>query len=84
VEGLRHFRQKFPLVFNGGGKVSLDHLLLKFSGRDSLLTDRTCDLQAAGWTLAVLGVTLLFVMPVTGLIILGAAFTGLIASQFLN
>ena len=29
-----------PLVFHGGGKISLDHLLLKISGRDSGITDR--------------------------------------------
>ena len=37
-----------PLLFHGGGKLSLDHLLLKMTGRDSYISDRFGDGIAAG------------------------------------
>jgi putative oxidoreductase len=73
-----------PLVFNGGGKISLDYLILKLGGRDSLLNERTCDLQAAGWTLAVMGMGLVFLIPVAGIVLLLTAALSLTASQFLH
>jgi putative oxidoreductase len=56
-----------PLVFHGGGKVSLDHLLLKMTGRDSALGDRIGDGIAAGLLFAILGVTTVFVEPAWGI-----------------
>jgi len=56
-----------PLVFNGGGKLSLDHLLLILSGRDDCVTERIGDGIAAGLTFAVLGVTTIFLEPVWGI-----------------
>jgi len=56
-----------PLVFHGGGKISLDHLLLKLTGRDSCVTDRIGDGIAAALMFAVLGITTFFVEPAWGI-----------------
>jgi len=62
-----------PLVFYGGGKLSLDELLLKITGRDSCTTDRIGDGIAASLMFAVLGVTALFVEPSWGIACFAAA-----------
>ncbi len=62
-----------PLVFNGGGKISLDHLLLKITGRDAKTTDRICDGIAAGLMFAVLGITTIFLEPSWGISLLVVA-----------
>ena len=56
-----------PLVFHGGGKVSLDYLLLKLTGRDSCISDRLGDGIAASLLFIVLGVTTVFVEPSWGI-----------------
>ena len=56
-----------PLVFHGGGKVSLDHLLLKLTGRESCISDRIGDGIAAALMFAVLGVTTWFLEPAWGI-----------------
>jgi putative oxidoreductase len=56
-----------PLVFHGGGKVSLDHLLLKITGRDSCVSDRFGDGIAAALVFAVLGVATVFLEPAWGI-----------------
>jgi len=56
-----------PLVFHGGGKISLDHGLLKLTGRDACVTDRFGDGIAAALMFAVLGVTTVFVEPAWGI-----------------
>lgn len=55
-----------PLAFHGGGRVSLDHLLLKLTGRESCIHDRTGDGIAAALGFMVLGVTAVFVEPSWG------------------
>lgn len=73
-----------PLVFNGGGKISLDHLLVSISGRTDQLDNRTADLQSAGLAMLVLGLTTIWVEPtwgfsllvVSALAMLIPAFTG--------
>jgi putative oxidoreductase len=50
-----------PLVFHGGGKLSLDHLLLKLTGRDSCIGERVGDGISAALLFAVLGATLVWV-----------------------
>lgn len=56
-----------PLVFYGGGKLSLDTLLLKLTGRDSGTQDRIGDGIAAGLMFGVLGIATIFVEPVWGI-----------------
>jgi putative oxidoreductase len=56
-----------PLVFHGGGKISLDHLLLKITGRDSCISDRFGDGIAAALVFAVLGVATVFLEPAWGI-----------------
>lgn len=56
-----------PLVFNGGGKISLDYLLLKLTGRDANTMDRIGDGVAAGLMFAILGVMTVFLEPVWGI-----------------
>lgn len=56
-----------PLVFHGGGRLSLDHLLLILYGRHSGVDDRFGDGIAAALLFAVLGVTTVFVEPAWGL-----------------
>jgi putative oxidoreductase len=56
-----------PLVFYGGGRFSLDELLLRMTGRDTCVTDRLGDGIAAGLMFAVLGVTTIWVEPSWGI-----------------
>jgi putative oxidoreductase len=56
-----------PLLFNGGGKISLDYLLLKITGRDAKTADRIGDGIAAGLMFAILGVTSIFLEPIWGI-----------------
>lgn len=56
-----------PLVFHGGGKISLDHVLLKLTGRDSYLSDRFGDGITAALVFAVLGVATIFLEPAWGI-----------------
>jgi putative oxidoreductase len=55
-----------PLIFHGGGKISLDHLLLKLTGRDSSIQDRQGDGIAAALLFVILGLTTVFLQPVWG------------------
>ena len=56
-----------PLLFHGGGKISLDHLLLKLTGRESYISDRIGDGIAAALMFAVMGVTTIFLEPAWGI-----------------
>ena len=62
-----------PLVFHGAGKLSLDHVLVKLSGRDDQLEKRTGDLQAAALALLVLCLASIWVEPVWGFSFLAAS-----------
>lgn len=55
-----------PLVFHGAGRVSIDHLLIKLSGRSRQLNDRAGGLQSAGLALLVLSLASIWVEPVWG------------------
>ena len=67
-----------PLIFHGGGKFSLDRLMIKLSGRDNELEIHTGGLQAAGLALLVLGLASIWVEPVWGFSLLGAAALALL------
>jgi len=56
-----------PLVFHGGGKLSLDQALLSMSGRGDAVNQRTGGLQSAGLALLVLGLTVTFLEPSWGI-----------------
>jgi putative oxidoreductase len=56
-----------PLVFHGGGKLSLDYLLLKLTGRDSCIDDRIGDGIAAALVFLVLALTSFFLEPAWGI-----------------
>jgi len=62
-----------PLVFNGGGKISLDYGLLKLTGRESNTVDRIGDGIAAGLMFAILGVLTIFLQPAWGICLFALA-----------
>jgi putative oxidoreductase len=62
-----------PLIFHGGGKISLDHLLLLLTGRASYTTDRIGDGIAAALLLLILSITTFFLEPAWGVGFLVAA-----------
>jgi len=67
-----------PLVFHGGGKLSIDHLLIMLSGREDQLEKRTGGLQAAGLALLVLSLASIWVEPVWGFSLLAASAMALL------
>ena len=73
-----------PLVFYGGGKLSIDHLLISISGRGAQLEDRTGGLQSAGLALFVLGVATIWVEPSWGLSLLVAAALAMVIPEFVG
>lgn len=56
-----------PLLFHGGGKLSLDHLLLMLTGRDSCVGERIGDGITVALLFAVLGATVFWVEPSWGI-----------------
>lgn len=56
-----------PLLFHGGGKLSVDQLLLVVTGRDSCVSDRIGDGITAALVFAVLGTATVFVEPSWGI-----------------
>ncbi|MEM1410924.1 MAG: DoxX family protein [Pseudomonadota bacterium] len=73
-----------PLVFNGGGKLSLDHLLISLTSRNDRLDDRSGDLQALGLGFFVLAFTVIWVEPVWGYALLAPAAAALLLPQFMG
>ncbi len=71
-----------PLVFYGGGKFSLDHLLLNMTGRGALVDDRTGGLQSAGLALLVLGLSTIWVEPTWGISLLVASALAMMIPEF--
>lgn len=67
-----------PLVFHGGGKLSLDRVLLKLSRRSGQAENPVGDLTAAGLALAVLAVSLVWVEPSWGISLFVAATIALL------
>lgn len=62
-----------PLVFHGAGRLSVDHLLVRLSGRSTLLENRSGDLQTAGLALLVPGMASFWVEPAWGITLLAAS-----------
>ena len=62
-----------PLVFHGGGRLSLDHLFINITGRNNQLDDRTVGLQSAGLALLILSLATIWVEPMWGISLLVAS-----------
>lgn len=73
-----------PLVFHGGGRLSLDHLLLKISGRSAAVGDRLGDAQAAALAFLVLGVSTVFLQASWGIGFIALAFVTAIVPRLLR
>jgi putative oxidoreductase len=73
-----------PLVFHGGGRLSLDRVLLKLTSRSDKASDITCDAMAGGLALFVLAVSVVFVEPYWGATFLIAAALMVASPRFLN
>lgn len=73
-----------PLVFSGGGKFSVDYLLVKMSRRGSLVDDRTGGLQAAGLALFVLSLSTIWVEPTWGITLLIASAITMVIPELTN
>jgi len=61
-----------PLVFHGGGKLSVDQLMLLLTARSGD-NRRIGDVTAAGFVFFVLAIPLIFLMPITGFVYLAIA-----------
>lgn len=70
-----------PLVFHGGGKLSMDHGLLVMTRRTHLLDDRTGGLQSFGLALMVLGVATVWVEPSWGIPLFIAGMVAVIVPE---
>jgi putative oxidoreductase len=73
-----------PLVFNGGGKLSVDYLLIALTGRKDRLEERVDGLQSAGLALLVLGLATIWVEPTWGFTFLGAAAVAMVIPEFVS
>ncbi len=67
-----------PLLFMGGGKLSLDHLLLKFTQRVDLAEKRNQDFLAFGIAAFIFGLVAVYLIPLWGVLLLiaSAALSG--------
>jgi len=72
------------LMFHGGGKLSLDHLLLKISGRDAGAHDRIGDALALASGLLVLGIAAVWVEPFWGFCLIGLALLSAVVPRLLR
>ncbi len=66
-----------PLVFHGGGKISVDRILLKMTTRADLAGTESADLTAVGLALLVLALSTIWVELMWGLPLLIAAVLAL-------
>ncbi len=62
-----------PLVFHGGGNLSLDRLLLRLTNRADRVRDMAADMQAAGLALLILALITILLEPSWGVPLLIAA-----------
>ena len=71
-----------PLVFNGGGRISLDQLMISLSGRSNQLNDRDGGMQSAGLALLVLALASIWVEPAWGIVLLAASAVAMLIPKF--
>ena len=67
-----------PLVFNGAGKFSVDQLLVSLSGRSDQVGPQSNGLVSAGLVLLILALATIWVEPVWGITLLGAALLAIL------
>ncbi|MFT5138656.1 MAG: putative oxidoreductase [Lysobacterales bacterium] len=67
-----------PLVFHGGGRISLDRVMLRITSRIDTGNEQTADLQSVGLALLVLGLSTVWVEPMWGAPLLLAAAASLL------
>lgn len=70
-----------PLIFHGGGKLSLDHLLVKLGGRADLVHARNGDGLSFALLLLIPGIVLLYLIPMLGVVLLLAALAAGVMHQ---
>ncbi len=73
-----------PLVFYGGGKLSLDTLFVNLTGRTDRQDERAGDWQSVGLALFVLAFSVIWLEPAWGGVLLLASVLALMAPQFLD
>lgn len=73
-----------PLVFHGGGRLSLDYLLVKITGREAGVDDRLGDAQAVALAFVVLAVTTVFLEPSWGITLFVLALLAMLIPRFLR
>ncbi len=73
-----------PLVFHGGGRLSLDHLFINITGRNNQLNDRTGGLQSAGLALLVLSLATIWVEPMWGISLLVASALAMLIPEMIG
>lgn len=73
-----------PLVFYGGGRLSLDHLFIRMTGRHVDLDDQAGGLQSVGLALLVLSLVTIWIEPTWGVALLGAATTALVIPEVIG
>jgi putative oxidoreductase len=73
-----------PLVFHGGGKFSLDHIMLKVMGRDAYIHDRIGGLESAAWAFLVLGLAIVILVPTWGFTLLALALACFVTPALLK
>lgn len=71
-----------PLLFAGGGKLSVDHLVLGITGRADLVDDRAGGLQSVGLALVVLGIATVWLEPWWGISLLAAGAISMLVPEF--
>lgn len=73
-----------PLVFYGGGKISVDQMLINITGRRDRLDERTRDWQGLGLALFILAFAVIWLEPVWGGALLLGSALALLAPQFMD
>jgi putative oxidoreductase len=79
--GLLFLTMLLPLVFMGGGTLSLDHALVTFGQRADLVQERNNDLFALSLALLIPGIALIYLIPSWGLVLLLGAAAAAITHQ---
>lgn len=72
-----------PLLFSGGGKFSLDHLIARLLHANEFGRSQS-DFIAKGMALAIIGITLYFVMPSLGLAMMVVGLILAILDRFIT